>query len=171
MSLHIGTGGFPMLAPDSAGAVPNVMASFNAGYTLTDWLFSGLLQRYPEVRVVLAESQLAWVPYVLSRADFVWQEMRGEGFTDISADTMPVPPSEYFRRNINLTFFRDPVGLALLDHLGVDNIMYEVDFPHTDTSWPTSYDTAAEMVRDLPDGDAAKIVAGNARRLFRIDAP
>lgn len=169
LSLHIGTGGFPMLAKDMAGAVPNVMASFNAGYTLTDWLFSGLLERIPDLKLVLAESQLAWIPYVLSRADFVWQEMRGEGFTNISADTMPHPPSFYFRRNIYCTFFRDPVGLTLLDHIGADNVMYEVDFPHTDSSWPTSHAVATEMTAHLDEAVAARIVAGTARQLFRVE--
>lgn len=169
LSLHIGTGGFPMLAKDMAGAVPNVMASFNAGYTLTDWLFCGLLPRLPDLKIVLAESQLAWVPYVLSRADFVWKEMRGEGFTDISDDKMPEPPSHYFRQNIWCTFFRDPVGLTLLDHIGVDNVMYETDFPHTDSSWPTSHDVATEMTAGLSDADAAKVVAGTARALFRVE--
>ena len=169
LSLHIGTGGFPMLAKDMAGAVPNVMASFNAGYTLTDWLFCGILPRIPDLKIVLAESQLAWVPYVLSRADFVWHEMRGEGFTDINADTMPHPPSYYFNQNIWCTFFRDPVGLTLLDHIGVDNVMYEVDFPHTDSSWPTSQSVAAEMTAALSDADAAKVVAETARSLFRVE--
>jgi len=169
LSLHIGTGGFPMLARDTAGAVPNVMASFNAGYTLADWLFSGLLPRLPDLKIVLAESQLAWVPYVLSRADFVWAEMRGAGFTDIRADAMPEPPSHYFRRNMWCTFFRDPVGLTLLDHIGVDNVMYEVDFPHTDSSWPTSHEVATEMTAGLSDTDAAKVVAETARALFRVE--
>jgi predicted TIM-barrel fold metal-dependent hydrolase len=169
LSLHIGTGAFAMLAPDMAGAVPNVVASFNSGYTLTDWLFSGLLQKYPRLKIVLAESQLAWVPYILSRADYVWGEMRGEGFTNIAADTMPHPPSYYFQQNIWLTFFRDPVGLTLLDHIGVDKVMYEVDFPHTDSSWPNSYDTAVEMTAGLADADRAKVMAETARALFRID--
>jgi len=169
LSLHIGTGGFPMLARDMAGAVPNVMASFNAGYTLTDWLFSGILHRMPDLKIVLAESQLAWVPYVLSRADFVWAEMRGDNFTNISADTMPEPPSHYFRQNIWCTFFRDPVGLTLLEHIGVDRVMYEVDFPHTDSSWPDSHAMASEMTASLSDADAARVVADTARALFRVE--
>jgi predicted TIM-barrel fold metal-dependent hydrolase len=169
LSLHIGTGGFPMLAKDTSGAVPNVMASFNAGYTLTDWLFSGILPRLPELKIVLAESQLAWVPYVLSRADFVWQEMRGEGFTDISVDKMPYSPSHYFRQHIYCTFFRDPIGLTLLDEIGADNVMFEVDFPHTDSSWPSSRDVASEMTAALSDEVAAKVVAETARKLFRIE--
>ena len=73
VSLHIGTGGFPLLAKDSPGAVPNVIASFNAGYTLIDRLFSGVFARFPALKICLAESQLGWIPYVLSRADFVWR--------------------------------------------------------------------------------------------------
>ena len=95
VSLHIGTGGFPALAKDSPGAVPNVIASFNAGYALIDWLFSGHLARYPQLKVCLAESQLGWIPYVLSRADFVWREMRGEGFSDVDkgVDARAAEPS------------------------------------------------------------------------------
>ncbi len=169
LSLHIGTGGFPMLAKDGPGSIPNVMASFNAGYALADWLLSGLLTTFPDLKIVLAESQLAWVPYVLSRADFVWSEMRGTNFTDIDTSVMSEPPSFYFRRNVYLTFFRDPVGLTLLDQLGVDNVLYETDFPHSDSSWPTSLDVATEMTNDLPEADARKIVADNARALFRVE--
>jgi predicted TIM-barrel fold metal-dependent hydrolase len=169
LSLHIGTGGFPMLAKDGPGAIPNVMTSFNAGYTLSDWLFSGLLVKYPGIKIVLAESQLAWVPYVLNRADFVWREMRGAGFTNIDTDAMPEPPSFYYRRNIFLTFFRDPVGLQMLDQLGADNVLYETDFPHTDSSWPTSFDTASEMTAHLAEDDARKLMADNARKLFRVE--
>lgn len=169
LSLHIGTGAFAMLARDAAGAVPNVVASLNAGYTLTDWLFSGILPRLPDLRIVMAESQLAWVPYVLSRADFVWKEMRGEGFTNITNDAMPEPPSHYFRNQMYCTFFRDPVGLTLLDHIGIDNVMYETDFPHTDSSWPTSHETATEMTAALSETDAAKVMAETARRLFRVE--
>jgi predicted TIM-barrel fold metal-dependent hydrolase len=95
--------------------------------------------------------------------------MRGAGFTNITADAMPEPPSHYFRRQIWCTFFRDPVGLTLLDHIGVDNVMYEVDFPHTDSSWPNSQHVAAEMTAGLDRTVAAKVVAETARALFRVE--
>jgi predicted TIM-barrel fold metal-dependent hydrolase len=95
--------------------------------------------------------------------------MRGEGFTDISADKMPHPPSHYFRQHMYCTFFRDPIGLTLLDEIGVDNVMFEVDFPHTDTSWPSSQQVAAEMTAGLSDEVARKVVAETARKLFRIE--
>ena len=168
MSLHIGTGGFPALAKDSPGAVPNVIASFNACYALVDWLFSGHLARYPQLKICLAESQLGWIPYVLSRADFVWREMRGEGFSDVDKGVMPEPPSFYFGRNVWCTFFRDPVGLAMLDQIGVDRVLYETDYPHTDTSWPDCLQVGEEMTNHLSEEDAERVLAGNARELFRI---
>jgi predicted TIM-barrel fold metal-dependent hydrolase len=169
VSLHIGTGGFPMLARDAPAAVPNVMASFNAGYTLTDLLFSGVFARFPRLKVCLAESQLGWIPYVLSRADFVWQEMSGEGFTGIDRTKMPKPPSEYFRSSVWVTFFRDPVGLELIDRLGADRVLYETDYPHTDSVWPDCQTVAADLTANLDASDAAAVVAGNARALFRVD--
>ncbi|MGH9037076.1 MAG: amidohydrolase family protein [Acidimicrobiia bacterium] len=169
VSLHIGTGGFPMLAADAPIAIPNVMASFNAGYTITDLLFSGVFERFPTLRTCLAESQLGWIPYVLSRADFVWEEMCGEGFTGIDKEAMPHPPSYYFRRNIWVAFFRDPVGLELLERIGTDRVLFETDYPHTDTMWPTCQESAAEMTSHLDPDTVAAIVAGNARALFRIE--
>jgi predicted TIM-barrel fold metal-dependent hydrolase len=167
--MHIGTGGFPSLASDAAGAVPNVIASFNAGHALVDLLFSGVLTRFPNVKICLAESQLGWIPYVLARADFVWNEMHGEGFADIDKSTMLEPPSFYFKRNIWCTFFRDPVGLGLIDQIGVEKVLYETDYPHTDTSWPTCQETAAEMTSHLSREAASRIVAENARELFRVE--
>jgi predicted TIM-barrel fold metal-dependent hydrolase len=169
VSLHIGTGGFPMLARDAPGAVPNVMASFNAGYTLTDLLFSGIFERFPRLRTCMAESQLGWIPYVLSRADFVWEELCGEGFTGVDRTEMPHPPSWYFARNVWVAFFRDPVGLELLDRLGADRVLYETDYPHTDTMWPVCHETAAAMTAHLDPATAADIAAHNAAKLFRID--
>lgn len=169
VSLHIGTGGFPMLAPDGPAAIPNVMASFNAGYTLTNLLFSGVFARFPALKVCLAESQLGWIPYVLSRADFVWDEMSGSGWTGIDRATMPHPPSYYFGENIWVTFFRDPVGLQLIEQTGVDRVLYETDYPHTDSEWPNCQEVAADMTKHLSRADAAAVVAENARALFRIE--
>jgi predicted TIM-barrel fold metal-dependent hydrolase len=169
VSSHIGTGAFAMLAPDSPGSIPNVVASFNSAYTLTDYLMSGLFVRFPDLKVCLAESQLAWIPYVLSRADFVWNELRGEGFSDIDKSAMPHPPSHYFGTNVWCTFFRDPIGLRMLDHIGVDRVLYETDYPHTDTAWPDCQRVGAEMTDHLSEADAAKLLAENTRRLFRVD--
>jgi predicted TIM-barrel fold metal-dependent hydrolase len=68
-----------------------------------------------------------------------------------------------------VAFFRDPVGLSLLDRLGAGRVLYETDYPHTDTMWPTCQEAAAGMVAHLDPETAADIVADNAAKLFRID--
>jgi len=168
-SLHIGTGGFPSLAKDAPGSIPNVTASLNSCYTLVDFLMSGIFVRIPELKVCMAESQLGWIPYMLSRADFVWAELRGEGFSDIDKGAMPEPPSYYFKRNVWVTFFRDPIGLQMLDHIGIDRVLYETDYPHTDTAWPECQSVGAEMVSHLTPADQERVLAGNARDLFRVE--
>lgn len=95
--------------------------------------------------------------------------MGGEGFTDIDKSAMPHPPSYYFAHNIWCTFFRDPVGLEMIDKIGVDRVLFETDYPHTDTVWPSCYDVAVEMTSHLSHQDAAKVMAENSRALFRID--
>ena len=172
MSLHIGTGGFPALAKDSPGAVPNVMASFNAGYALTDWLFSGHFARFPRAedlpgRVAARMDPLRAVPGRLRVA------RRCAARASATSTRAPCrePPSFYFGRNVWCTFFRDPVGLQMLDQIGVDRVLYETDYPHTDTSWPDCLEVGDEMTSHLSaDGAPSGSLAGNARDLFRIEA-
>jgi predicted TIM-barrel fold metal-dependent hydrolase len=169
MSLHVGTGGFPAIAKDSPAAIYHNAAALASGNALLDWLFSGAFSRYPDLKICMAESQIGWIPYVLHRADWVYEEMAGEGFTDIDKSATPYPPSYYFKHHVFVAFFRDPVGLGLLDQIGVDNVMFETDYPHQDTMWPECHSSAAEMVAGLEPGVASKILAENASRLFRIE--
>lgn len=168
VSLHVGTGGFPAIAPDSPASLFHNAAALASAHAMLDWLFSGVFARHEGLKICLAESQIGWIPYVLTRADWVYDEMSGEGFTDIDKTAMPKRPSEYFRDHVYASFFRDPVGLRMLDQIGEDNVLFETDFPHQDTMWPTCHESASEMVAHLDDEVAAKVVAGNARKLFRI---
>lgn len=169
ISLHIGTGGFPTFATDGPSAPQNVLTSMNSAYAMMDWIFSGLLEKFPKLKLCLAESQLGWIPYVLERADFVWGELKGEGFTGVDHEAVPHPPSYYFSRNVWCTFFRDPVGLHLLDRIGVERVLFETDYPHTDTMWPDCLPEAIRMTEHLSVEATKKILGENARALFRID--
>lgn len=167
LCLHIGSGGFPMIAADAPGAIQNVVPAMNSAHSLVDLLFSGVLHRYPRLRVSLAESQIGWLPYILQRADAVWEELGG--FTGVTANVLPEPPSHYFHRQVWCTFFKDQVGLGMIDLIGVDRVLYETDYPHNDTSWPDCRTVAEDLTLALTVEDAAKVVSGNAKKLFRID--
>ena len=85
------------------------------------------------MKLAYSEGQIGWIPYILERADTVWLEHRAWGGVK---DLVPEPPSTYYYRQIYGCFFRDQHGIDALDKVGVDNITFETDYPHTDSTWP-----------------------------------
>ena len=131
-----------------------------------DFMFSGVLVRFPELKLAYAEGQIGWIPYILERADNVWEESRGWGGV---ADIVPEPPSTYFHRQIYGCFFDDAFGLKSVDAIGVDNITYESDYPHSDSTWPNTRQIAEKQMKDLTEEQVYKIVRGNAIKLYDLD--
>ena len=152
--------------PDAPPAVAASLSFNNAIASMSDFLFSGVLVRFPELTLAYSEGQIGWIPYILERADDVWKEHRAWGGV---ADTIPEPPSTYYYRQIYGCFFRDNHGLRSLDEVGVDNITFETDYPHTDTTWPHTKQVAEEMMGHLPADVVWKIVRGNAARMLSLD--
>jgi predicted TIM-barrel fold metal-dependent hydrolase len=170
LGIHIGSSshvGLP--SEDVPRAVVNVLVSTNATTCLIDWLFSGLFERYPGLKIFLAECQIGWIPYYLQYLDEFWHLHRR--YLADFIEKAPRPPSSYFASNIYVTFFSDAVGLRLLDKIGVDNVMAETDYPHSDSRWPNCQ---ADLQRQTEEAglsveDTEKLLRGNARRLFRLD--
>jgi predicted TIM-barrel fold metal-dependent hydrolase len=162
-----------------------------AGQTcLVEWINSGNFDRFPNLKVALSENGIGWIPAVLQSADWM-QEMSANRVThafqpenevQVTAEGREAAkasinaqsnvamtsrmPSEIFRDHCYGCFIHDPVGLRLLDFIGVDNVMIETDFPHNSTWWPHSMDKAQEWCSDLPDEVRHKVLRGNAERLF-----
>jgi predicted TIM-barrel fold metal-dependent hydrolase len=162
---HIGTGGATPVASDGPPAVQASLSSLNSAACLADFIFSGVLERHPNLRLSLAEGQIGWVPFQLERMDDVWVEHRAWGGV---AGTLSMPPSDYFRRQVYGCFFRDPHGVANLDAIGVDNVTYETDYPHTDSTFPYTRQVAAELMRGVPDDVVDKVMWQNAARLLHL---
>lgn len=170
LSVHIGTSPMQLAAKDAPAAVPHVGASLYVMHTLLEYLFSAVFVRIPKLKVCFAESQLGLVPYVLERADFIWEEIVIDGTATVDKKSIPERPSHYFRQNCWVAFFRDPVGLTMADRIGVDRILFETDYPHLDTEWPNCQTAAEEMLAALPPDSARKIMRDNAAALFNIEA-
>jgi hypothetical protein len=103
---------------------------------------------------------------VLERADVVWEENRAWGGV---ADKVPVPPSQLFREHVYGCFFNDAHGLRSLGDIGVDNVTYESDYPHSDSTWPHTRKIAEEQMSGLDAVTIEKIVRGNAIRMLHLD--
>ena len=165
--VHIGSGSvMPSTSRDAPAAVGSTLTFNNAMGALTDWLFSGVFDRHPTLTLALSEAQIGWIPYILERADVVWEHNRGWGGV---ADQILRPPSSYFREHVYACFFQDAFGLRNLDAIGVDNVTFETDYPHSDSTWPHTKKVAEESMGHLDQATVDKICRDNAIRMLRLD--
>ena len=130
-------------------------------------MFSGVLVRFPTLTLAYSEGQIGWLPYVLERVDDVWKEHRAWGGV---ADLIPEPPSSYYYRQVYGCFFRDQHGLDSLEKVGENNITFETDYPHTDSTWPLSREIAALMTAKLTPEQRYKVLRGNAINMLGLPA-
>jgi predicted TIM-barrel fold metal-dependent hydrolase len=166
LCLHIGSGTkMPSTSPDAPLSVPVTIGFGNCMNSMADFLFSGKLAQFPGLRVMYAEGQIGWIPYLLERADDVWKQHRA--WVSTGGD-IGEPPSTYYYRQVYGCFFRDRHGLQSLEQVGVDNVMFEVDYPHSDSTWPDSKAVALELMGDLPADVVRKLVRGNAISLLGL---
>jgi predicted TIM-barrel fold metal-dependent hydrolase len=166
LCMHFGTSGqVPMTAPEAPFAVGTTLMGTNSMAATADLIFSPVFYRFPGLKIALSEGGIGWVPYLLERADHVWERHRF--YDNVNKD---VRPSELFRKHIWGCFIDDEFGLASREAIGVDKIMWEGDYPHADSDWPNTGKRAAELLAEVPDGEAHRIVELNARELFNFPA-
>jgi predicted TIM-barrel fold metal-dependent hydrolase len=167
INMHIGSGSkMPSTSADAPAAVGSTLTFANCCFSMVDWLMSGLFTEFPDLKIAYSEGQIGWIPYILERADTVWRENRGWGGI---ADKVLVPPSELFREHVYGCFFDDPHGLRSIAEIGIDNVTYESDYPHSDSTWPHTAKIAAEQTADLPEDVVYKVLRGNAIKMLHID--
>jgi predicted TIM-barrel fold metal-dependent hydrolase len=140
-----------------------LMSKYAMCESVCRFVLSGLLARYPELDIVSVEGQLGWIPFTQSYLDHVWEKHRFWTKSELKEH-----PSVYFRRQVYATFMEDPVGLREREHIGIDNIMWSSDYPHSETTWPNSQKLTEEWTSDFPEEERRKILFGNAERLYDL---
>jgi predicted TIM-barrel fold metal-dependent hydrolase len=126
-------------------------------------IFGEVLEHHPNFRMVIGESGIGWLPYVLDHMDLEWEDQ----FKDLD---LKMKPSEYWHRQCYATYQTDRVGIKMLDEIGEDNIMWGSDFPHPDGIWPDSQEFIDRELGHLPEATRHKIVCGNAAKLYGFAA-
>ena len=134
---------------------------------VADWLQLDELHQYPNMRIVVAEGSIGWVPYLMERADF--SNQRHKAWT--RSRYQELKPSEMMKRHFCHCFLWDPYGLKNLSEIGEDNVTYEVDYPHSDALWPDAAEQLWAQIEgaNLTDAQIDKITHGNAIKWFRFD--
>jgi len=152
--------------------VANAVASHEVETTFATFILSGILERFPRLKIISAELNCGWLAYFLHRMDRAF-DSRGVRLQGSPFPTkLTMKPSEYFRRQLFATFIDDPYGLAHRDEIGVDNLLWSSDFPHSATFWPHSREKIAEDFQGIGEEDKRKILSENVAKLygFKVDS-
>ena len=164
--MHIGSSSqMPATSADAPVAVAATLSFNNAMASLSDFLFSGVLVRFPNLKLAYSEGQIGWLPYVLERADDVWRDHRAWGGVK---DIVPEPPSTYYYGHVYGCFFKDRHGLESLDRSASTTSPSRPTIPHTDSTWPDTKRLAEEMLAGIAPEVVYKIVRGNAERMLSL---
>jgi len=166
VSMHIGSSStMPSTSPDAPLATTMALSSQNAEGSLCDWVFSGTLSRFDGLRIAFAESQIGWMPYLLERMDLVAAEAATGG---VQLDR---PPSEIVRGRVWGCVFDDQHGLNSRAAVGLEHILFETDYPHTDGTWPHSRAVAHRLCAGagMDAAECAQFLRGNAIQCYGLD--
>jgi predicted TIM-barrel fold metal-dependent hydrolase len=165
--MHIGSGSkMPQTSIDAPSGVGVAVTSINAFMALSDWLLSGVLARHPNLKIAFSESQVGWMPYVFERCDRVFQQSSGWSKIDPAVTELP---SSYVPGRVYGCFFDDMVGIATRDLIGVSQMLFEVDYPHQDSTWPNTPKVVGRMAELVSPVELEMIVRTNACDLLGLD--
>ncbi len=132
-------------------------------------ILSGVLERFPRLKIVSAENNCGWLPYYLQRMDRGFARFGPSGTVTPWPTKLTLKPSEYFRRQMYCTFIDDSFGVASRHWIGVDNVMWSSDYPHTASTWPHSRDIIERDFKDVSEVEKRKIVRENVAQLYGFD--
>ena len=177
ISIHIGSFLRGNVGPrraagwDSLAFVGMAALTKAGGQTLPavcDLLFSGIYSRFPDIRIVLVESNIGWIPTLLEQADDMF--MRYRWYTG-AVEQQKRFPSEIFRRNFWASFMVDTVGMDLLHRMNVDHIMWSSDYPHSGSDWPHSRQTIERVFHGVDPAQVKQMLHTNCKALYTLDLP
>jgi predicted TIM-barrel fold metal-dependent hydrolase len=167
VAIHIGTSGglLPTPSMESPADVGITLLNINIAEAVADLLFSPLLLKFPTLRVMMSEGCIGWVPFLRERAD---AEYRNHRYWT-KADLGDLKPSDLLARHFLFCFHEDDFGLSVRHQVGIDQIAWECDFPHADSTWPRSPELLWNSIKTFPEDEIDKITWRNAARFLGID--
>ena len=165
-SIHIGgRDPFGRAHGPGAGGIIIGIVKFEMNDTLQHIIWGGAPVRFPKLKWALVESGIGWIGAALGFMDHWWNDHKGW-----MEPRLPEPPSTYFHRQFYATFEDDRAGVLTRDLLGVENLMWGSDYPHTEGVWPFSRQQVADNFAAIPEEDTRKIVHDNCVRLYGFPA-
>ena len=145
-------------------AVASMMFSVGNAANLGNWLVSGVLDRYPKLKIGLIESGLGWVPFVVEMMEHQIDEMMPN-----AGKKLQKRPWEYFRQNFWVTFWYESIGpKQLLETVGVDRVLFETDYPHPTSLYPGVQAHIVDVLGGYDHSVKKKVLETNAVGLYNL---
>jgi predicted TIM-barrel fold metal-dependent hydrolase len=166
--MHIGSSSkLVVTAPDAPIDVMIVLQPMNIVQAAADIIHSPVFKKFPSVKVALSEGGIGWVPYFLERLDHSYRTHKAWTGADFGAKM----PSEVFLEHTVLCYITDAIGVRLARDIGVEHICVEIDYPHSDTTWPRAPERLMEefAATDLTDDEIHQLTHRSAMEHFRYD--
>lgn len=159
-----GNSPWPSLRPKSKLAIGSTMMFISNAKVICNLIISGLLERFPKLKFVSVESGIGWIPFILEGLDYAVREAGTLGDGKLS-----MSPIEYFRRQVYGCFWFENDDLAnTIRRVGVDNVMFETDFPHPTCLYPAPLEQVPRVFADLSDEERRKVLSLNAALVYNI---
>jgi predicted TIM-barrel fold metal-dependent hydrolase len=140
--------------------------AFYPALSMCDMIFSGVFDRHPRLTLAIVEFELSWAPHLLDTMDYTYRERHEEAIYRFKNG---MRPSDFFHSNVVLSFQEDAIGIRLRDVIGVDNMMWGSDYPHSESTFPQSCRILAEILAGVPEAEQARIVGGTTARVYGFD--
>ncbi|MBO0854223.1 MAG: amidohydrolase [Nocardia sp.] len=166
VNLHIGSSSSVVITSvDAPIDVMITLQPINIVQAAADLIWSPAVRKFPDLRFALSEGGIGWVPYFLERIDRVYKMHKAWTHQDFGGKL----PSEVFLERVALCFIDDAFGVEARDHLNLDMVNWECDYPHSDSTWPLAPESLHSYLEGVPDSDIDKITHENALRLYSFD--
>lgn len=165
IALHVGSsGGYELPAQAPALQLGATMFGQLSLAACAEWLWSGYAVKHPELKITMSEGGIGWVAMLLDRLDNII-DRSGYGLG------WDMRPADVLKRNFWFCTIDDPSTIVTRHRIGVENILFETDYPHGDGTWPDTQKVVEEVYGELPDHELRAILCENAARLFRHPLP
>jgi predicted TIM-barrel fold metal-dependent hydrolase len=134
--------------------------------TLFDFIWSGVLERHPKLKVVMVESEIGWVPFSIQHWDYQFDRVMKTKRTQID---LKRPPSEYFFNQVYCTYMDDYMGSRMIADFGENNFMWSSDYGHPSMTWPNSRAFISRQLGYLPLAKQERVLSKNVVELYNLD--
>jgi predicted TIM-barrel fold metal-dependent hydrolase len=162
LTIHIGLSN-TMLGRLRAQNLPGTVHFYDAPQRMLQFIFSGVLDRFPNLRIPLIEVDCGWMPYFADQADDNFMRHAKSSLKDHKLTRMP---SEYMREFFPAAFITDPYAIENRHRIDVERMMWSNDYPHITSDWPYSWKTINASFASVSPGERHAMLTGNAQRVF-----